>query len=202
MGQVTKVLKGASLVTWARFLSLARSKLRLCSANHRPGYWSNLPCDWPSTAWTYSKQEAENRPWCCDQMIAKAGNETDPPSWLEPYWLCLAEQVKPAHLPCTKQSIQRSLYNEIREILLKTHKFHHLPGTVFTKSCLFFLPGKTTYLERPQSSAFALYRLHCINITVPKSYVCLLLMLSFFSSYYCALSKIWRHSVNFSECMG
>ena len=30
----------------ARFLSLAQSKLRLCLANHRPGYWSNLPCDW------------------------------------------------------------------------------------------------------------------------------------------------------------
>ena len=45
------------LMTWARFLSLAQSKLRLCSANHRPGYWSNLPCDWPSTAWAYSEQE-------------------------------------------------------------------------------------------------------------------------------------------------
>ena len=42
--------------------SLAWSKLRLCSANHRPGYWSNLPCDWPSTAWAYSEQETENRP--------------------------------------------------------------------------------------------------------------------------------------------
>ena len=41
----------------------ARSKLRLCSANHRPGYWSNLPCDWPSTAWAYSEQETENGPW-------------------------------------------------------------------------------------------------------------------------------------------
>ena len=49
---------------WAHFLSLARSKLRLCSANHRSGYWSNLPCDWPSTAWAYSEQEAENGPWC------------------------------------------------------------------------------------------------------------------------------------------
>ena len=39
----------------ACFLSLARSKLRLCSANHRPGYWSNLPCDWPITAWAYSE---------------------------------------------------------------------------------------------------------------------------------------------------
>ena len=34
---------------------LTWSKLRLCSANHRPGYWSNLPCDWPSTAWAYSE---------------------------------------------------------------------------------------------------------------------------------------------------
>ena len=35
------------------FLPLARGKLKLCSANHRPGYWSNLPCDWPSKAWAY-----------------------------------------------------------------------------------------------------------------------------------------------------
>ena len=47
---------------WTRFLSLARRKLRLCSANHRPGYWSNLPCDWPSTAWAYSEQQTENGP--------------------------------------------------------------------------------------------------------------------------------------------
>ena len=43
-----------------RFLSLARGKRELYSANHRPGYWSNLPCDWPSTAWADSKQETEN----------------------------------------------------------------------------------------------------------------------------------------------
>ena len=54
---------------WARFLSLARSKLRLCSANHRPGYWSNLPCDWPSTVWAYSEQETENGPWWCHCML-------------------------------------------------------------------------------------------------------------------------------------
>ena len=47
---------------WSHFLSLAQSKLRLCSANHRSGYWSNLPCDWPSTAWAYSEQETENGP--------------------------------------------------------------------------------------------------------------------------------------------
>ena len=53
----------------ARFLSLAWSKLRLCSANHRPGYWSNLPCDWPSTAWAYSGQETENGPWSVAQGL-------------------------------------------------------------------------------------------------------------------------------------
>ena len=30
--------------------------VRLCSTNYRPGYWSNLPCDWPSTALSYSEQ--------------------------------------------------------------------------------------------------------------------------------------------------
>ena len=41
--------------TWARFLSLAQSKLRLCSANHRAGYFSNLACDWLSIVWAYSE---------------------------------------------------------------------------------------------------------------------------------------------------
>ena len=47
---------------WARFLSLARSKLRLCSANHRAGYSSNLACDWLSIVWAYSEQKTENGP--------------------------------------------------------------------------------------------------------------------------------------------
>ena len=57
-----------SLSVWlalGRYMSLAQSKLRLCSANHRPGYWSNLPCDWPSTAWAYPEQETENGPCLC-----------------------------------------------------------------------------------------------------------------------------------------
>ena len=41
----------------ARFRSFTRRKLRLWPANHRPGYWSNLPCDWPCIAWAYSEQE-------------------------------------------------------------------------------------------------------------------------------------------------
>ena len=51
----------------ARFLSLARSKLRLCLANHGAGYFSNLACDWPSIAWDYSEQETENGHWFTEQ---------------------------------------------------------------------------------------------------------------------------------------
>ena len=46
------------------FLSLVRSKLRLWSANHRAGYFSNLACDWLSIVWAYSAQETENGHWC------------------------------------------------------------------------------------------------------------------------------------------
>ena len=53
----------SSLASRVRFLCLVPSKLRLCSANHRPGYWSNLTCNWPSTAWAYSEHwETENIP--------------------------------------------------------------------------------------------------------------------------------------------
>ena len=51
-----------SLKTRARFLSRTRSKLRLCSANHRTGYFSNLVCGWQSIVWAYSKHESENGP--------------------------------------------------------------------------------------------------------------------------------------------
>ena len=37
---------------------LARSKLRLCPANHRAGYFSNLACDWQSIVWAYSDDPA------------------------------------------------------------------------------------------------------------------------------------------------
>ena len=54
---------GLALFFWARFLSLAQSKLRLCSANYRAGYFSNLACDWLSIVWAYSEQESETGPW-------------------------------------------------------------------------------------------------------------------------------------------
>ena len=42
---------------------------RLCSANQRAGYFSNLPCDWLSIVWAYSKQKTENGPWYCHKLI-------------------------------------------------------------------------------------------------------------------------------------
>ena len=57
-------------VTMACFLSLARCKLRLCSANHRAGYFSNLACDWLSIVWAYSEQKTENRPWAAAAMVS------------------------------------------------------------------------------------------------------------------------------------
>ena len=47
---------------WACFLSPTWSKLRLCSANHRAGYFSSLACYWLSIVWAYSKQDIENGP--------------------------------------------------------------------------------------------------------------------------------------------
>ena len=65
----------------ACFLSLARSKLRLCSANHRAGYWINLPCDWSSTSWAYSDQETENHPSMLQKVIM--GISTLKSTWLQ-----------------------------------------------------------------------------------------------------------------------
>ena len=43
-GQVTEV--NWCVIGWA-----------ICSANHRPGYWSNLACHWSTTVWAYSSEE-------------------------------------------------------------------------------------------------------------------------------------------------
>ena len=53
----------------ARILFLARSKIRLCSANHRAGYFSNLTCDWLSVLWAYSEQETKNGPRCVSPFL-------------------------------------------------------------------------------------------------------------------------------------
>ena len=50
----------AMSLTSTRFLSLARSKLRLCSTNHMPGYFSNLAFGWLSIVWVYTEIETES----------------------------------------------------------------------------------------------------------------------------------------------
>ena len=65
--------------------------------------------------------------------------------------------------------IQWKLYNETmtrRRVLPETDKVDSLPGTVFTKSCLFSLSWKTTCHERPQNLVVTLYRFHCIFQTL------------------------------------
>ena len=72
-------------MTWARILFLARSKLRLCSANHRAGYFSNLSCDWLRTVWAYSEQETENGPrWILRRRIRYMVLITVPCTWYQP----------------------------------------------------------------------------------------------------------------------
>ena len=44
------------------FLSLTGSKLRLCLANQRTGYLSNLACDYLGIVWACCQQETENGP--------------------------------------------------------------------------------------------------------------------------------------------
>ena len=79
------------VVTWpvARpgpvFLSLALSKLRLCSANHMAGYFSNLACDWLSIVWAFSEQETENGPSCTTRQ------PTNMPYWI--VWPCMIGYV-------------------------------------------------------------------------------------------------------------
>ena len=45
-------------------LFFAQNKLRLCLANHKAGYFSNLACDWLSIVGGHSEQETGNAPWC------------------------------------------------------------------------------------------------------------------------------------------
>ena len=67
----------------ACFLSLTPSKLRLCSANHRAGYFSNLACDWLSIVWAYSEQETENGPRSCRCSLAWPINQWEFHSFLQ-----------------------------------------------------------------------------------------------------------------------
>ena len=72
----------AGALPWSRahFLFLTPSKLKhLCSANHRPGYFSNLAFDWLSIVWACSEQETENGPWsrCSTSVLDRQVDHCD-----------------------------------------------------------------------------------------------------------------------------
>ena len=99
----------------AHFLSLAWSKLRLCSANHRSGYWSNLPCDWPSSAGAYSELRlcsADHRPGYWSNLSCEWPSSVGAYSELR---LCSADH-RPGYwsnLPCDWPS-SAGAYSELR----------------------------------------------------------------------------------------
>ena len=64
-GYAQPITRQVTSVTWLP--TLTWSKLRLCLANHKAGYFSNLACDWLSIIWAYSEQETENGPWLCKE---------------------------------------------------------------------------------------------------------------------------------------
>ena len=66
------------------------------------------------------------------------------------YLVLLSCDSKPGNKTATPLSclwpgsyIQQNLHNETQKVLIKTQKFHYLPGTVFTKSCLSSLSWET-----------------------------------------------------------
>ena len=117
--------------SWARFLSPARSKLRLCSANHRPGYWSNLPCDWPSTAWAYSKQETENGPW--SQVPTCQPSLTCPPPLSLMLWLC--KKVYRSFVVYCLLPYHHNVVKVYHDTLSKMYLWLFFTGTVSLFSC-------------------------------------------------------------------
>ena len=78
----------------------ACGKLRLCSANHRPDYWSNLPCEWPSIAWAYFEQQTENGP--------RSGT-----------WMSQAPTASKLNLRSPSKTIH---WNRITNLLMKVYK--------------------------------------------------------------------------------
>ena len=88
------------------------------------------------------------------------------------------------------QNTGEPVHNETREVLLKTHKFHHLPGPVFPNSCLFSLPWKTTCLERPQNLVVMLYRFHCTYFKTLPSQPTIFLS-RYGTSFMSPMSALW-----------
>ena len=126
IGKVTEVT--CPVIGWAQ-PELTPSKrqkngqLRLCSANHRPGYWSNMPCDWLSTAWAYSKFCVLDHSvlLCCSKIIT-------PKIPVRPWPIChLWSTLKPTMIDaayCSGHIAIRSLSEDINHCKL------HISGLI------------------------------------------------------------------------
>ena len=76
---------------YARFLSLARTKLRPCSANHRPGNWSNLPViGRAQVEYTPRKRQKTDPDFSVIQLLVMMGDDSPKPSWVP---LCNIVQI-------------------------------------------------------------------------------------------------------------
>ena len=104
--------------SWACFRSLAWSKPRLCLANHRAGYFTNLVWDWLSIVWAYSEQETENGP---RSMLTFC--QLDP------------KKLTPAKLYSTYQIFQQKSFQNIVHIMLAFFKIYiTIPSQQYTNS--------------------------------------------------------------------
>ena len=90
----------------ACFLALTRSKLRLCLANHKAGYFSNLTCDWLSMVWAHFEQETENGPWLATFFIHNGTQEKS--IWIQ-YLKMSSRFLKRRHAWYYKTSILLSI---------------------------------------------------------------------------------------------
>ena len=117
--------------TWARFLSLSRSKLRLCLANHRAGYFSNLACDWLSIVWAYSEQETENGP-CFTKLHDKLTT--------------LNEYFPLTRMKRRHSNRKQCLCDGIKSSIRHKDKLYHLYRKVY------FVYNETTYKTKLQRS--------------------------------------------------
>ena len=141
----------------ARFLSLARSKLRLCLANHRAGYFSNLACDWLSIVWAYSEQETKNGPWC----IMGSRDQWEFPPVFRPYWQSPCTVLMAGNLPAirlckgtVKESIIMAAGGRQRH-----QQLHYWPSLPVISNALVLLPNGLNWCNPNK----AISQVHCIS---------------------------------------
>ena len=186
--------------TWARFLSLAWSKLRLWSANHRADYFSNLACDWLSIVWAYSEQETEKTgpvknysthrgrvTHICIGSLAIIGSDNG----LSPGWHQAIIWINAGIL------LIQTLETNIREILIQIHKisFKKRHGFTSVQGWMAFLVQWSASLGVRRSGSLCenpQVQLHCKpnNISQPvQMWQCLDARAQLFTACLCYNSK-------------